>query len=269
MGTFYGHVLPGVILFTLGTWWTYLVWRRHIVCQRSGTPFTTRASSGAIEGTAKILAAGMGFGSEIIKCIWKGRWEPHNWHHMCTYMFCGLSGPVDILLATGRAPLTPRDADYAALLISFVGEGLVLHVHTQGRPRLDVLVHELLVYVIVAQAACLCAEMVHRSSVVAALTRGYCAILQSTWLTQIAFILFDPREHKRWDLNSHHDSMMAAALFPVHMVAALMYVAVIGALLCRRGGIAYSPLPPPELGEKPHPPSQLSAQCSHRVAQLQ
>ncbi|KAH9379894.1 hypothetical protein HPB48_013798 [Haemaphysalis longicornis] len=97
---------------------------------------------------------------------------------MCTYMFCGLSGPVDILLANGRAPLAPRGADYAALLISFVGEGLVLHVHTQGRPPLDVLVHELLVYVIVAQAACLCAEMVHRSSVVVALTRGYCAILQ-------------------------------------------------------------------------------------------
>ncbi|KAH8032112.1 hypothetical protein HPB51_023222 [Rhipicephalus microplus] len=98
---------------------------------------------------------------------------------MATYMFCGLSGPVDLFSSSPRGHgLLPPDSDYAALLISFVGEGLVFHVHSHGRAPLDVTVHELLVYAIMAQAACLAVEMARRSSVVAALARGFCAVLQ-------------------------------------------------------------------------------------------
>ncbi|KAK8769879.1 hypothetical protein V5799_013658 [Amblyomma americanum] len=164
---------------------------------------------------------------------------------MATYVFCGLSGPVDLLTARSSMPagVTPRDADYAALVLSFIGEGLVFHAHTHGRAPLDVLIHELLVYVIAAQAACLCVEMAQRSSVVAALSRGYCAVLQGTWLIQIAFVLFDPRKNKRWDPRSERDCMLAATVFAAHMVAALVYVSLLGAIFARRGAVAYYRVP--------------------------
>ncbi|KAL1437597.1 hypothetical protein MTO96_048805 [Rhipicephalus appendiculatus] len=144
-----------------------------------GERFVASASAGRAEGVAKIAAATLGLATEIRKCISKGEWAPRNWHHMATYLFCGLSGPVDLLSSTSRGPgLLPPDSDYATLLLSFAGEGLVFHVHSHGRAPLDVLVHELLVYAIVAQAACLAVEMARRSSVVAALARGFFAVLQ-------------------------------------------------------------------------------------------
>ncbi|KAH6924889.1 hypothetical protein HPB50_025904 [Hyalomma asiaticum] len=179
MGTFYGHVLPGVILFAFGTWWSLWTWRRHARCRATGERFVASASAGRAEGVVKILAATFGLATEIRKCISKGEWAPRNWHHMATYLFCGLSGPVDILSSSPRgAGLLPPDSDYAVLLLSFLGEGLVFHVHSHGRAPLDVLVHELLVYAIVAQAACLSVEMARRSNVVPALARGFCAVLQ-------------------------------------------------------------------------------------------
>ncbi|XP_050049668.1 transmembrane protein 45B-like [Dermacentor andersoni] len=244
MGTFYGHVLPGAILFAFGTWWSLWTWRRHARCRATGERFVASASGGRAEGVAKIFAATVGVATEIHKCISKGEWAPRNWHHMATYVFCGLSGPVDLLSSSSRGPgLLPADSDYAVLLLSFVGEGLVFHVHSHGRAPLDVLVHELLVYAIVAQAACLGVEMARRSSVVAALARGFCAILQGTWLIQIAFVLFDPREQKRWNPRSQRDAMLAAAIFAVHVVAALVYVCLLGTIFARRGKVTYSRLP--------------------------
>ncbi|KAH7939531.1 transmembrane protein 45B-like [Rhipicephalus sanguineus] len=253
MGTFYGHVLPGVIMFAFGTWWSLRTWRRHARCRVTGEHFVASASAGRAEGVAKIAAATLGLATEIRKCISKGEWAPRNWHHMATYVFCGLSGPVDLLSSsTSGRGLLPPDSDYAALLLSFAGEGLVFHVHSHGRAPLDVLVHELLVYAIVAQAACLAVEMARRSSVVAALARGFCAVLQGTWLIQIAFLLFDPREGKRWDPRSGRDAMLAAAIFPVHVVAALVYVCLLGTVFSRRAEVAYSRLPQEADKEKEH-----------------
>ncbi|XP_075531954.1 transmembrane protein 45B-like [Dermacentor variabilis] len=245
MGTFYGHVLPGAMLFAFGTWWSLWTWRRHARCRATGERFVASASAGRAEGMAKIFAATVGVATEIHKCITKGEWAPRNWHHMATYVFCGLSGPADLLSSSSRGPggLLPADCDYAVLLLSFVGEGLVFHVHAHGRAPLDVLVHELLVYVIVAQAACLGVEMARRSSVVAALARGFCATLQGTWLIQIAFVLFDPREQKRWNPRSQRDTMLAAAIFAVHVVAALVYVCLLGTIFVHRSKVTYSRLP--------------------------
>ncbi|KAL3212949.1 hypothetical protein MRX96_035774 [Rhipicephalus microplus] len=79
-----------------------------------------------------------------------------------------------------------------------------------------------------------------------------CLIVQGTWLIQIAFLLFDPREGKRWDPRSDRDAMLAAAIFPVHVVAALVYVCLLGTVFSRRAEVAYSRLAQEADKEKEH-----------------
>ncbi|KAH7939214.1 hypothetical protein HPB52_008508 [Rhipicephalus sanguineus] len=149
--------------------------------------------------------------------------------HQSMYAFFLISGVVDVMYNAGF-PFPPH-TDYVALLLAVASEGLLFHFHLQGRMHLDVMVHMLLLYTMVALVTCLIAEMCRPRSVLASLGRAYFCLLHGTWLWQIAFILYNPLPgHKPWDVQSHMDSMLAASVFAWHMMAVLVYVGALGAV---------------------------------------
>ncbi|KAG0418384.1 hypothetical protein HPB47_004906 [Ixodes persulcatus] len=144
------------------------------------------------------------------------------------YVFLGLSGFTD-LLTIHRAPI-PRDTDYCILLMAVCVEALTFHFHLHGRTSLNVHIHTLLVYTIVAEAACIAAEMARRRSILAALGRAFFGVVQGTWLVQIGFILYSPLPNATpWEEN-HEDMMLATAIYSWHIAGVLMYVGLIGVL---------------------------------------
>ncbi|XP_037526043.1 transmembrane protein 45B-like [Rhipicephalus sanguineus] len=182
MGTFVGHILPGSFTFLFGTWWTFAVWRNYVRSRKKKQRYVCRCSYAvpclprklSVEGIVKIIGS--------CACILM--------EYLSIFVLFLLNGVGDVMYNAGF-PLPPH-TDYATLLLTIASEGLLLHFHLHGRSHLDVVIHTLLVYTVVALVACLLAEMCRPRSVLASLGRAYFALLHGTWLCQIGFILYSP-----------------------------------------------------------------------------
>ncbi|KAL1482882.1 hypothetical protein MTO96_013387 [Rhipicephalus appendiculatus] len=199
METFAGHALPGIFFILFGTWWTFAAWRNYVRSRQNKQRYATAP------------------------CLLE------SLQHQTMYAFYLLNGVVDVMYNAGF-PFPPR-TDYVALLLASASEGLLFHLHLHGRPHLNVVVHTLLVYSMVAMVACIVAEMCRPRSVLLSLGRAYFCLLHGTWLWQIGFVLHNPLPgYKSWDVTSHMDSMLAASAFAWHLMALLVYVGLLGVL---------------------------------------
>ncbi|CAN7940313.1 unnamed protein product, partial [Ixodes hexagonus] len=235
MGTFTGHVLPGTFLFLLGTWWTFGAWRVYILGRLRRRSYLYTASFAlpklpkrlCVEGLGKVLCASIGTAGELATAYYDGHFAAMgNAQHISMYVFYGLSGLTDLLTVHG-APL-PVGTDHCILLMAVCVEGFLFHFHLHGRTHLDVLIHTLLVYTIVAEAVCIAIEMARRKSALAALGRAYFGVVQGTWFFQVGFILYNPLPGAQKWVENHHNMMLATAIYTWHLMGALVYVGVLG-----------------------------------------
>ncbi|EEC06498.1 transmembrane protein 45B, putative [Ixodes scapularis] len=236
MGSFTGHVLPGVLLFLLGSWWVFGTWRAYILSRLRRRNYWCTASFAlpklpkklCFEGLGKVVCASVGVAAETVAAFKHGEFTNVGSHtqHISMYIFYGLSGLAD-LLTTYRAPI-PRGTDYSILLMTICVEGLLFHFKLHDKAHLDARLIELLVYTIVAEAACIAAEMVRRRSTLAALGRAFFGVVHATWLIQIGFVLYNPLPNaKKWEEN-HQNMMLVTAVYTWHMIGVLTYVGLMG-----------------------------------------
>ncbi|KAH7939616.1 transmembrane protein 45B [Rhipicephalus sanguineus] len=237
MGTFVGHILPGSFTFLFGTWWTFAVWRNYVRSRKKKQRYVCRCSYAvpclprklSVEGIVKIIGSCACILMECPAPFRRQYLADESIQHLSIFVLFLLNGVVDVMYNAGF-PLPPH-TDYATLLLTIASEGLLLHFHLHGRSHLDVVIHTLLVYTVVALVACLLAEMCRPRSVLASLGRAYFALLHGTWLCQIGFILYSPLPgYKPWDVNSHRDLMLAASVYAWHIMAVLVYVGALGAV---------------------------------------
>ncbi|KAL1482877.1 hypothetical protein MTO96_013383 [Rhipicephalus appendiculatus] len=184
----------------------------------------------SIEGIVKIIGASACIVSDLNRIFRHDHsLDQESVQHHSMYAFFLLNGVVDVMYNAGF-PLPPH-ADYAALLLTIISEGLMFHLHLGGKPPLNVMIHTLLVYTAAALAVCIIAEVCRPRSVLVSLGRAYFCLLHGAWLWQIAFILYNPLPgHEPWDVHSHMDMMLAASVFSWHMMAVLVYVGAWGAV---------------------------------------
>uniref|UniRef100_A0A131YWQ0 Dermal papilla derived protein n=1 Tax=Rhipicephalus appendiculatus TaxID=34631 RepID=A0A131YWQ0_RHIAP len=240
MNNFVGHAVTGTFLFVFGTWWTFAAWLSYVRSRKNKQRYLCRCSYAvpgvnrkfSIEGMVKIISASVCIVADFSRIFRHDRsLNAESIQHHSIYAFFLLSGVVDVMYNVGF-PFPPH-ADYAALLLAIASEGLMFHFHLQGKTLLNAQTHKLLVYTVAALGACLIAEMCRPRSVLASLGRAYFCLLHGTWLWQLAFILFNPLPgYKPWNVNSHMDSMLAASLFPWHMMALLIYAGALGVAAC-------------------------------------
>ncbi|XP_071540843.1 transmembrane protein 45B-like [Panulirus ornatus] len=192
MGSFLGHLVPGTFFIVFGAWFTYRVFLRYFTCQRAvGTLGETcrsryRNTSSfrcpcwptlPLEGLLKIVAAVVGMTGEFVTAFDDGRFTHiGNAQHMTMFFFFGLNGAVDVLTHY-RAPLLP-DLDFVSAILAFSMEALLFFYHLHGRSHMDVQVHMLLFYVVVACAVSTTLEMCHKNHVLPAVCRAYFTLLQ-------------------------------------------------------------------------------------------
>ncbi|KAG7159644.1 Transmembrane protein 45B-like [Homarus americanus] len=85
-----------------------------------------------------------------------------NAQHMTMFFFFGLNGAVD-MITHYRVPLPP-DMDFVSSILALGMEALIFFYHLHGRNPMDIQVHMLLVYVVVASAVSVTMEMCYKTN---------------------------------------------------------------------------------------------------------
>ncbi|KAG0416194.1 hypothetical protein HPB47_006629 [Ixodes persulcatus] len=188
MGLFNGHIVPGAFSFLFGAWWAFSAWRVYILSRLGRRDYLSTASF-TIPKLSNRLCRTL---AELATAYEDGKFTAMgNTQHTSMYVFYGLSGLAD-LLTIHEAPV-PRGTDYSLLRLAVCAEAFLFHFHLHVRRHLDVLVHTLLIYTLVAEAACI-------------------AVVQGTWFFQVAFVLNNPLPNaKPWG-DGHQDLMLATIL---------------------------------------------------------
>ncbi|XP_070000043.1 transmembrane protein 45B [Penaeus vannamei] len=248
MGSFVGHAVPGTFFFFFGMWFTYRMFQRYFLCQvaaagSGGEKCRSRyrnVSSFAcpgcpslpLEGVLKIVAVVVGMTGEFATAFDAGKFTHiGNAQHMTMFFFFGLNGVMDVLTHY-RIPVPP-DMDYVSAVLAFSMEALLFYYHLHGRSHMDVQVHMLLFYVVLACAVSTALEMCYKNNVLPALCRSYFTLLQGTWFYQIGFILYPPWG-PTWDQENHGQMMMVTLFFTWHNATIFVIMALSGSLIYLR-----------------------------------
>ena len=254
MGSFGGHALPGSFFIVFSVWYVVQSFRRYFNSRQRNARFTStvafpcdclcgRLKEMPVEAFFKILFMAVGFTGEIVT----GYSNEHfvslgNSQHATMFFFFGISGVVDILVFY-RAPLPP-DIDYVSAVLALVVEWLLFRFHLHGRTELDVMLHTLLIYTIVANAIAVAMEMRYRHSLLGPLGRSYFLLIQGTWFWQMGFILYNPIPGATpWKQDDPDELMIATLFFAWHCAVCFIFILLMGvAIACcyrRRSGYVH------------------------------
>ena len=236
MGTFLGHVAPGLFLYVFGFWTNVQLFIKFHHSRRRRVEFECTPTfkikcpccgdkKQEVEGVVKFIMCVTGILAEVITGIHCPGFCTSNTHHITMYTIFGLTGVIDILVH--RQVTLPDNIQYCFLILAFGVEGLLFRFHLHGRSDLDVHVHTLLVYCIVFCVIALCIEMRFRHQAISLAVRAFSVLLQGSWFIQLGFILYSPfRENSSWDPENHEQIMLVTLIFAWHIVGNVLLVLV-------------------------------------------
>ncbi|KAG2492442.1 hypothetical protein HYH03_009385 [Edaphochlamys debaryana] len=242
-GSWIGHLMPGVVFVLWGLHWMQGIYRNYLVSRRQkGGEYrmeTTHSlwrlpkQSEAICKTVLPLIAISwelyfahkgGFRSLLCPAGYPRAghfYGPHmtNWQHMAIYPAFVVSGVVDLV---GFEVELPAGTQQVALFIAFMCEALLMGLHAKHLP-LDIAVHGILFYTMLACAIMVLAELAYPASFLASWGRVAATLMQGVWFFAAAVILFEHRP--AWDEAGGED-MAPAMMTPVVFVFCILLVVV-------------------------------------------
>jgi hypothetical protein len=238
-----------------GSWWLVATYWNYVRCAAARRPFVSRPwyrlwfgpaalRRFPLEPLVKVVLPLCGALGEL----WLGHesWRTlvgpdskfvvdniNDWQHSAMYTAFATSGVIDLI---GAAGVLPAGTERAFLGLAFLCQGLLLGFHLKG-PPIEVMVHLILVFQVLATVAATAAEACAPRSVVAASARPALTLLQGVWWVQTAYIMFtaDPA----YDPDEMGGTMMAPVMLVVHMLWVSVF-AVSGEALGADGGGALS-----------------------------
>ena len=244
MGTFAGHAIPGSFFLIFALWWTLQIFRRYYgSLLKNGPKFQSsvtfqcaclpgRLKYWEIEGFLKIFFCAVGITGELITAFDdEGNFAYiGNGQHATMFSFFAFSGVIDILV-NQNFPL-PKGIEYIVSIAAFTAEAFLFKFHLEGRDGLDILLHTLLLYTIIATIMTGIAEVRYRDSVLVALCRTFFVFVQGTWFWQVGWILYPPTSGgKPWQPDDHQEKLLATMIFVWHMAVALVTMLTIGGIV--------------------------------------
>lgn len=228
-GAFTGHVVPGAFFLFWGLWWAILTYSHYFQCLASNRRFQTRGwqllpfgplrlRSVPLEPFVKLVLPVVGIlgelwlGHESFRSLYQSNGmfltdHLNDWQHSTMYLAFMASGLVDLLGYYLGAP--PR-TELAFLSLSFLSEGLLLVFHLKG-PRVEVMVHLILVLQVFSTVVAIIAEMAAPSSILMASARPWLTMLQGIWWIQTAYIMYTGAP--QWDPDYMGSGMMVPVPF--------------------------------------------------------
>ncbi|XP_043240847.1 transmembrane protein 45A-like [Amphibalanus amphitrite] len=260
MGTLMGHVVPGSIFLIGGLWWTFNIWSRYFAALKSRGRFRStmsfplrRGSRVPWESIVVIMCAIAAIAGEIVTG-WRGDRlvEMGNGQHAVMYFMFAISSAAEAARVTGYELLP--GLEYVLAVMALAAEALLFAFHGHGSSELEMLVHHLMLYVVLATGAAAAAEGIWRHRVLPALGRCFFFLLQGTWFLQVGVMLYPPSgwPGHYYDPNSYRQRKLATVVFVLHWVGVLTTIAAIGVFLRWKHGLGLrSRAPRPKHGDRP------------------
>ncbi|ESO95554.1 hypothetical protein LOTGIDRAFT_144624 [Lottia gigantea] len=240
MGNFGGHALPGSIFVLISFWHIISLYKRYYRCKRENSKFVSavwfpclclcgKAESWPIEPVMKVILITIALALEIYTGSKNGvLYMTGNIQHVTMYFFFGLASFIDILVYFQTN--LPTHLDYAMFFLANGVEFILFRFHLHGRSSLDVLLHTLLLYILVALAVIIVLEMRYRNNLLIALTCRFVVLLQGTWFWQVGSVLYKPMFGK-WDQEDHEQMMLIPTYFGVHICVNLLIILLLGSVI--------------------------------------
>lgn len=223
MGSFLGHLIPGTFFTLFAIRWLFVIISTFYNQQRkrskdhdrvfkSSTTFPFRccpSSNVNYEAWVKLVCCAIGIAGEFVTAF-NSEWKFVNYgntQHMVMFFFFGINGLVEIVVSksesanrvlfsstdTERSNIAsnylPKGTEYFSVLVAVFIEGLLFAFHLHGRSPLDIHVHTLLIISIFITFLAVANEWKHRNSILAAIVRSLCFLLQGTWFIQVILLL--------------------------------------------------------------------------------
>ncbi|XP_072282739.1 transmembrane protein 45B-like [Pyxicephalus adspersus] len=229
MGDFRGHSLVGSAFLLYGLMWSI---RYPMVYLRGAAHGRHWHRMDLVEGIFKFIFASIGAVMENFAPSIGPRFhlinpEDHSWVglsgwlHTTMYIFFSLSGLVDILT---YSPLKiPQGLDRLTLALAFSLEGLLMYNHVRSQQPLEGLLHAFVLVVACIGFFCLVAEIFMRGHIILELFRSILAILQGSWLWQIALAVH-PLRGAPWDQKDRSNLEFVPICFSWHLAMAIIIV---------------------------------------------
>ncbi|EFN55136.1 hypothetical protein CHLNCDRAFT_134206 [Chlorella variabilis] len=197
-GGFDGHIVPGCFFIVWGLWWAITTYAHYMQCLAARRGFRARGWQLLPFGLRRLrrlplepfvklclplvgILGELWLGHESYRRLYgpDGRFTDNmnDWQHSTMYASFMASGLVDLLAHYCGAP---PSTELAFLSLAFLSEGLLLVFHLKG-PRVEIMVHLILVLQVFATVVAILAEMAKPRSILAASARPWLTILQGAW----------------------------------------------------------------------------------------
>ncbi|XP_043926871.1 transmembrane epididymal protein 1-like [Protopterus annectens] len=248
MGTFIGHISPGLAFLSFGILYAFRLSRIWL----QGNGFHPMGNTGKqqpgrwgcikripVEGIMKIIYGTLAVLGEFFfppgtyKLILYDRtapdahfMHPNEWQHVTMYSYFAISGWVDILSQV-CLPKRLLLIEHLALSLAFYTETLLIAFHTHGKEVVEKAVHFHLLIACLVMCVILTVEFWRPEDPVLWFTKTCLVMIQGTWLLHAAFILYKPPSGKAWKDEDMSNLMFVTNFFSWHILLNLVLFATI------------------------------------------
>ncbi|XP_078489253.1 transmembrane protein 45B-like isoform X1 [Ciona intestinalis] len=237
MGTWEGHISPGLAFYSFGIVFCFQYSKQHLMKGRIGRKTTNKMATTwlgkgwqrlrlvPLDAFMKIL---YGFGAAMAELFYPpgtnklymvypdGTWAHLNeWQHFTMYMSFAASGIVD-MLSIRCAKKRLVSLEKAAVAAAFYITALLLFFHRHGKHELEMDAHTLLLYANLSMCVVLTAEIWWPFDQRLMWAHTVLVMQMGSWLFNLAFILF-PLNGKHWDPDDGNNQMVLPIFFCWHI----------------------------------------------------
>ncbi|XP_036199764.1 transmembrane epididymal protein 1 [Myotis myotis] len=246
MGTFVGHVYPGLFLFSYGLYQAIVVSKAVIFNDSCLNPSCLPRNKGrwaklweiSYRGLLKIVTGSILIAYEN-SCIKGGLvlmnrelpprfMLPKEWQHLTMFILLTLNGCVDV---TSKNLLPQRCVllEKGALVLIFYVLLMLLVSHVQDSTGVELQVHSLLILVVFLLMLVLTVELWTPNAFHLSMTEAFLFLMMGSWLMQAGFILYRPVTGYPWQDDDISDIMFVTTFFCWHvMINALCLLGIYG-----------------------------------------
>ncbi|XP_006048674.4 transmembrane epididymal protein 1 [Bubalus bubalis] len=246
MGTFIGHVYPGLFLLAYGLYRAVVVSKAVIFSNSFLDPSLPPKNKGrwarlwkmSHRGLLKMLA-GFGLMAYEISCVERGltlmnRDLPprfmyaKQWQHLTMFILLTLNGCIDIM-SKNLLPQRCVPLEKGILVLTFYVLLLLLVSHVQDSVGVEMHVHSLLILVVLLLMLVFTAKLWAPDTFQLAVIETFLFQMMGSWLVQAGFILYKPVSGYPWEDDNISDIMFVTTFFCWHvMINALCLLGIYG-----------------------------------------
>ncbi|XP_078521986.1 transmembrane epididymal protein 1 [Lissotriton helveticus] len=236
MGTFIGHISPGLAFLSFGLFYAFRFSWMVLNGQRTQFQECKRPPGlrGALrhiptEGVLKVVYGTMAIMAEFFYPPGVNKFyfyelsdptfrfqHPNEWQHVTMYGYFAFSGWLDIV---SQACLPKRLIllEQVALCVAFYVTTLLLKFHMHGKDGVENQIHSLLLMTCLFTSLILTVELWRPNYRRLWFAKTLMVMVQGTWLLHSAFILFRPPTGVRWDDTSMENLMFLTNFYCWHL----------------------------------------------------